>query len=45
MTGDFKKEDTDTGAVATVPGGLGKPADRQIYAYNLSTGLVCVYPG
>lgn len=32
MTGNFKKEDSG--------GGLGKPADRQIYAYNLTTGAV-----
>jgi len=34
MTGDFKKKGSDNG------GGLGKPADRQIYAYNLTTGSV-----
>ena len=32
FTGDFKKDD---GAV-----GAGKPADRQIYAYNLTSGVV-----
>ena len=37
MTGDFKKDDTSAAPAAV---GSGKPSDRQIYAYNLTSGII-----
>ena len=37
MTGDFKKDDSSAAPAAVRSG---KPSDRQIYAYNLTSGLV-----